>query len=27
MTDFNGFYDAILKSFARYPVMIYATAL
>jgi 3-oxocholest-4-en-26-oate---CoA ligase len=23
MTDFNGFYDAILKSFAKYPVMIY----
>jgi 3-oxocholest-4-en-26-oate---CoA ligase len=23
MTDFNGFYSAILKSFARYPVMIY----
>jgi acyl-CoA synthetase (AMP-forming)/AMP-acid ligase II len=23
MTDFNRFYDAILKSFARYPVMIY----
>ena len=23
MTDFNSFYNAILKSFARYPVMIY----